>query len=186
MVSNSVPILIVFPGAFGLAPRYFCQNSWLTMTDDGAPGRISSSTNARPSSGLTPNTVKKSRDTDVERTRTGSLSPLTVTMLAGDVITIARETARLCLHVGEVRFSEAVTLAVLAGLKELNDAIGVRIWQRLQEHAVHDAEDRRRRTDAERQRERRDDEKARTSRERACDVAEISQQRIHGSPFVFE
>jgi hypothetical protein len=38
MVSNSVPILIVLPGAFGLAPRYFCQNAWLTMTDDGAPG----------------------------------------------------------------------------------------------------------------------------------------------------
>ena len=95
IVSSSVPILIVLPGAFGLAPRYFCQNAWLTMTDDGAPGRSSSSTNERPSCGFTPNTVKKSRETDAERTRTGSLNPLTVTMLAGDVITIA-EKLRAC------------------------------------------------------------------------------------------
>ena len=38
IVEQLVPILIVLPGALGLAPRYFCQNAWLTMTDGGAPG----------------------------------------------------------------------------------------------------------------------------------------------------
>jgi len=69
------------------------------------------------------------------------------------VIGQAVEPAGASVDVEKVRLGQSHRGAARADLAELDDAVGIRVRQRAQEHAVDDAEHRRAGADAERQRE---------------------------------
>src|SRR6185437_5247739 len=60
--------------------------------------------------------------------------------------------------------------------------LGMRIRQRIQQHAVHDAENRRVRSNSERQRQYRNRRKSRRLRQHPQRISNILHQRVHVSP----
>ena len=78
------------------------------------------------------------------------------------------------------RQRELVVAEARRGTANRDEAIGVGVGERLQQHAVDDAEDRGDGAEAERQRERGDDQETRLFQQQAASVADIVNERVHG------
>ena len=74
------PILRRVPNAVGVPPSARRQKPLLTSTTGAPPTCCSSGRKARPRTGWTPSTVKKSRDTTAKRARSASLAVATETV----------------------------------------------------------------------------------------------------------
>jgi hypothetical protein len=70
--------------------------------------------------------------------------------------------------------------AVVGEVPDRDDALGVRVGQRFEQHWLDGAEDRGRRADAERQGEDADRRERRRAAQPSCGVAQIGQRRVHG------
>ncbi len=80
--------------------------------------------------------------------------------------------------------TEIIYIHAWSGMPDPHELVRVRIWQRLDQHRVDDAEDRGGRADAERERQHRSKRECGPSRQAAQRVAQIATHRIQRSDHV--
>ena len=160
------------PTIRGSPPNWLVQVRWLRTTTASLPGSSSSGANVRPSAGSMPKTseVPGRNAADAEHDRLA---------LAGERHRVAPcrrhglEDVAILLPVEEVGGRDAVVAAAGDLLPDLENPIGLGIGERLEQRAVHEAEDGAGRANAERQRQDGDGREARAASEVAEPVAHV-------------
>ena len=118
------------------------------------PGVASASVKSRPSCGWTPSACRTSWVTNSARACSGSPMPVIVRPAVAVQADVLKDAALVAIReVLRRRHAELVDVEAGRNLLDADELVGVRVGQRLDQHAIDDAEDRGVGADAERQRE---------------------------------
>ena len=151
----------VVRGRRGSPPKRRCQNAWLSTATGGPSGLVSASANARPMAGVTP---KDWNRPEVVCATVICSAPSLPSRFGGNRLDERQRLERLRARapLEEVqRMHRDGRLRIRRLFPERDEATGIRIRQRTQQHRVDEAEDRGVRADAEREREHGDRREAR-------------------------
>ena len=131
-----------------------CQNAWPTSTTGSPPGRSSAAEKLRPSAGCRPSVGSSDAAACRPMSCSGSPRPVHVKALKAEQRQVAEHLLARChLEVARMGEADARELLRLVRRAQPDEAIGLAIGERAQEHRVDDAEERHVGADAERQAE---------------------------------